>query len=249
MIRWLINTILLSLDLLDHQKEHLLAILDKILPTQKQILVQKWQQVLGGLDQWQSQSKAVRGSSASSKRPSSTKPVAASDYSKVYMIHLMTSDGWMAIFHHTQHTSTKSCPSKTSFSSDQLAQLPNHKSSSLQSTGPLLWRTPLQRIWYPFPYLTGTMMSLDPELVASLVQPDVAAQMFTICEQKDNCQWIRQNSNHCMADKGIHHDHPGTALPPTSGSPTSEITLLQCFCFLHSSLPLLCLATAVKSIL
>jgi hypothetical protein len=44
---WVIDTILMTLELPQHRKERLHTLLQEILPTQQQISVQKWQQVLG----------------------------------------------------------------------------------------------------------------------------------------------------------------------------------------------------------
>ena len=49
MLGWIIDTILMTLELPHHRKVRLLAILDEVPPTQKRISVKRWQQILGEL--------------------------------------------------------------------------------------------------------------------------------------------------------------------------------------------------------
>jgi hypothetical protein len=207
---WIVDCILLTLELPEHRKERLKAILDEIPRSQKRISVKKWQQVLG---EFRSMAIAIPGSRGlfsllqealrhqTNGRIRLSKGVhdtlddfrwlaadLASRPTRLYEIVPQPDPELVG----AQDASGEGMGGVWFPSTNRLLERPDGISSSAESTtskslGPLLWRSRFEpstiKELVSSSNPSGSVTNSDFELAAGLVQNDIAAQTFDIRER------------------------------------------------------------------
>jgi hypothetical protein len=209
MLGWIIDTILLTLELPQHRKDRLQAILSEVPRSQKRTSVKKWQQIVG---EFCAMAIAILGSRGlfsllqealqhqSDGRIRLSRGVHNTlDYlrwlandpairpTKLYEIVPQSDPELLG----AQDASGDGMGGVWFPASTSLAERPvtgsAAKSSTTDSTGPLLWlakfEADITRDLVSYQNPSGTITNSDLELAASLVQHDIAAHGFDIRER------------------------------------------------------------------
>jgi hypothetical protein len=206
---WIIDTILLTLELPQHRKDRLQAILNELPRSQKRTSVKKWQQIVG---EFRSMAIAISGSRGLfSLLQEALRHPSAGRIRLSRGVHDTLDDlRWLAndlairptrLYEIVPQPDPELLGAQDASgdgmggvwfpASTSLAERPvtgsAAESSTANSTGPLLWRAKfdadITRDLVSYQNQTDTITNSDLELAASLVQHDIAAHGFDIRER------------------------------------------------------------------